>query len=162
MVTKEALRVASMKRRTQLSPAQQKLASLRICQEVFKLVDWNDVMRLNTYKALASLHEVDPMPLLQRLTKAYPHIELVVSPFHVDAEHPRGEFDVVIVPLVAFDANCNRIGMGGGWYDGYFAAHPNALKIGVAFSTQEVPTIPISPVDVPLDIVVTEKRVFKR
>lgn len=162
MVTKDALRVATMKRRIQLSPAERKLASLKICQDVFSIVDWTKVKRVNAYKALQSLHEVDPRSLLAMITKNYPRIEIVVSPFQANAQHPKGEFEVVIVPMVAFDSNCNRIGMGGGWYDGYFAAHANAIKIGVAYSTQEVPVVPISPLDVPMDIVVTEKAIFRR
>lgn len=162
MVTKEALRIASMKRRSQLSPAQRKLASLQICQELFRLIEWSNIQRLNSYKALDSLHEADPKSLLIRLSKDFPNVEIVVSPFKLDAAHPDGEFDAIIVPLVAFDAECNRIGMGGGWYDAYFAAHPNSLKIGIAYSIQEVPVVPVTPLDVPLDIVVTENKIFKR
>ena len=145
MVTKEALRVATMKRRTQLSPAQRKLASLQMCQEVFKLVDWSKVTRINSYKALESLHEADPVSLLRRISQDYSKIEIVVSPFQLNGAHPEGEFEVVLVPLVAFDSDCNRIGMGGGWYDAYFAAHPGAMKIGIAYSVQEVPVVPVSP-----------------
>lgn len=162
MVTKEALRIATMKRRTQLSPAQRKLASLQICQTVFDLVNWDNVHRINSYKALQSLHEADPVSLLRRISQEYPKIEIVVSPFQLNGKHPEGEFEVVIVPLVAFDSDGNRIGMGGGWYDSYFAAHPNAKKIGIAYSIQEVPVVPVSPMDVPLDIIVTESQVYRR
>lgn len=162
MASKEALRVSSMKRRQKLSKTDRTLASLQICQRAFDEVDWKKVKRVNAYVALETLGEVDPEPLIDRLSVEYPKIKVVVSPFRVDAEHPVGEFDVVFVPLVSFDAGCNRIGMGGGWYDGYFAAHPTALKVGLAYAVQEVKDIPISPIDVPMDMIITEKGVCKR
>lgn len=162
MSTKEALRVSSMKRRAEISSSKRTLASLLICQKVFDSVDWQSVTRVNSYQALDSLGEVVPQSLIDRLSLEFPAIEIVVSPFRVDADHPEGEFDIVIVPLVAFDKDCNRIGMGGGWYDGYFAAHPNTKKIGLAFETQKVPAVPISPIDVPLDMVVTETKTYSR
>lgn len=162
MVKKEALRVSRMKRRAELSESERTLASLKICQRLFDEIDWKKIKRINAYVALSTLGEVDPEPLLSRLKVEFPKIKIVVSPFRVDAEHPPGNFDIVLVPLVGFDSHCNRIGMGGGWYDGYFAAHPNSLKIGLAYSLQKVNEIPISPIDVPMDMIVTEKAVFRR
>ncbi len=162
MVSKEALRIASMKRRTALSPGEQTLASLKICQRVYDEIDWSSVKRLNAYKALKSLHEVDPSSLLVRIGLEHPDIDIVVSKFKIDAAQPDGEFDIILVPLVAFDGSCNRIGMGGGWYDEYLASQPGALKVGIAFSLQKVAQVPISPVDVAMDMVITEKKTFKR
>ena len=70
--------------------------------------------------------------------------------------------DLVIVPLVAFDDGCNRIGMGGGYYDRTFSflrARQSFRKpklIGVAFERQRVEHIPASPWDIPLFQVITE------
>ena len=49
---------------------------------------------------------------------------------------------VVLAPLVAFDDGGNRLGMGGGYYDRYFAAHPTALRVGVAHACQRVRRCP--------------------
>ena len=71
--------------------------------------------------------------------------------------------DVILMPLVAFDANGHRIGMGGGFYDRSLARlqHDHSwhrpLRIGVAFSWQQVPAIPAQAWDVPLDAVATEQ-----
>ena len=70
--------------------------------------------------------------------------------------------DVVIAPVVAFDANNNRIGMGGGYFDRAFAflrhrcnwRHPKLL--GVAFACQQAQRIIPNPWDVRLFGVVTE------
>lgn len=70
--------------------------------------------------------------------------------------------DVVLVPLVAFDARGNRIGMGGGYYDRTFAwrAHRTHLRrpvlIGVGFAFQRRERIDARPWDVALDAAVTD------
>lgn len=67
------------------------------------------------------------------------------------------ELDLVLVPLVAFDPNGNRLGMGGGFYDRTFESALNRPRlIGVAHSFQGVPELQAMPWDVPLDALVTE------
>jgi 5-formyltetrahydrofolate cyclo-ligase len=76
------------------------------------------------------------------------------------------DLDVVIVPLVAFDEQCNRLGMGGGFYDRCFAFRKHRRKwrkpllIGVAYDFQRVDSLQPEPWDVPLDAVVTEKECY--
>jgi 5-formyltetrahydrofolate cyclo-ligase len=66
--------------------------------------------------------------------------------------------DLVIMPLVAFDADGNRLGMGGGYYDRALARRNHRrILVGVAFSVQQSPAVPALPWDVPLDIVITEQ-----
>ncbi len=66
---------------------------------------------------------------------------------------------VLIVPLLAYDARGYRLGYGGGFYDrtleGLRAAGP-VIAIGYAFSAQEVPEVPIDATDQRLDMIVTE------
>src|SRR5262245_13024808 len=65
--------------------------------------------------------------------------------------------DVVIVPGTAFTPAGDRLGQGGGWYDGFLArVRPDCLTIGVAFSPQIVDELPVEPHDVRLDHVVTD------
>jgi len=72
------------------------------------------------------------------------------------------EPQVLIVPLLAFDARGYRLGYGGGFYDrtleGLRAREP-VLAVGFAFAAQEVPEVPIEPTDQRLNAVVTEKGV---
>lgn len=70
--------------------------------------------------------------------------------------------DVAFVPLVGFDAALNRLGQGAGHYDRALDKLPDALKIGLAWSVQQVDHIPAEAWDVPLDLVVTEQRIFER
>lgn len=65
--------------------------------------------------------------------------------------------DIVLTPLVAFDARLNRLGQGAGYYDRVLAALPAVLRIGVAWSMQRVDRLPVDPWDVPLHGVITER-----
>lgn len=66
--------------------------------------------------------------------------------------------DMLLVPLVGFDRAGNRIGQGGGFYDRWFEAHPQAMRIGIAWSVQETSPIAPDPWDMPLHAIVTEKE----
>lgn len=65
--------------------------------------------------------------------------------------------DLVIVPLLAFDAAMMRLGQGGGHYDRALSQLPNATAVGLGWSVQQAPAIAADPWDVPLHAVLTEK-----
>ncbi|MGZ9098768.1 MAG: 5-formyltetrahydrofolate cyclo-ligase [Brevundimonas sp.] len=64
--------------------------------------------------------------------------------------------DLILTPLLAFDARGGRLGQGGGYYDRTFAARPRAVRIGFAYAGQEVGELPVEPHDVRLHGVLTE------
>ena len=67
--------------------------------------------------------------------------------------------NILLVPLVAFDKNFNRIGYGGGFYDRYIKRikkNKSIITIGLAFSFQKVKKIPINKHDIKLDLVVSD------
>lgn len=65
----------------------------------------------------------------------------------------------IIVPLVAFDEQRNRLGYGSGYYDRYLQNY-KGLKIGVAFEVQKAKTIPAEKLDIKLDYIVTESSIY--
>lgn len=68
------------------------------------------------------------------------------------------QLDLVIVPLVAFDACGHRLGMGGGYYDRALAARRRRpVLAGAAFEFQRTSKVPVQPWDVPLDLIVTDR-----
>jgi len=74
------------------------------------------------------------------------------------------QLDLVVAPLVAFDRDGHRLGMGGGWYDRSFAARvgqaPPPYLVGAAFSVQQADAIAAADWDIRLDAVCTESDTF--
>lgn len=68
-----------------------------------------------------------------------------------------GTWDLVLVPLVAFDRSGYRLGYGKGYYDRLLATG-SVPTIGLAFAVQEATTLPREAHDVPLDWIVTENE----
>lgn len=103
-----------------------------------------------------------------------PDTPLVPNRFGIpEPLHHRGErrfkphsLDLVLMPLVAFDARGHRLGMGGGYYDTtlaflrYRRHWLRPARIGTAFACQEVDRLPAEAWDVPLDAIATENGVL--
>ena len=72
------------------------------------------------------------------------------------------EPSILLLPLVAFDKNLNRIGYGGGFYDRYLKKikkNKKIITIGLAYSFQKVKKVPINEYDIKLDFIVTNKKI---
>lgn len=95
--------------------------------------------------------------------------QLVFADYRPDTKLGRGSYgipqpdivrqvrpSVVLAPLVAFTADGRRLGMGGGYYDRYFASAPDARRVGIAHECQRAQHLPADVWDVPLHAVVTE------
>lgn len=74
--------------------------------------------------------------------------------------------DMLIVPMLAFDERCSRMGYGSGQFDRTFAdlkkVQPTFRAIGVAFEAQKFDLVPIDHHDYILDMVVTESHVYRK
>lgn len=130
--------------------------------------------------------EIDPRPLMSALSErglrlALPAIRAAGEPLDFrawqpgDALQPAGfgtrepgpdapmlQPDLLLVPLLAFDAAGYRLGYGGGFYDRSLArlrAAGDILAVGLAYATQRVAAVPREATDQPLDLVVTEEGV---
>ena len=72
--------------------------------------------------------------------------------------------NILLIPLVAFDKNLNRLGYGGGYYDRLIeklSKKKKIIKIGLAFSFQRIDKVPISAYDQKLDYIVTNKYIIR-
>lgn len=81
--------------------------------------------------------------------------------FEPDGEKSRLATDenaCILMPLVGFDKERNRLGYGGGYYDKYLDRHPGHKTMGIAFSFQETDMIPSEPTDRKPDIILTEEK----
>ena len=89
--------------------------------------------------------------------------ELETGPYGIRQPGPDAEElvpDILFVPLVGFTERLERLGQGGGHYDRWLAAHPEARAIGLAWDAQLVESLPVEPHDMALDAVVTPTRMY--
>jgi 5-formyltetrahydrofolate cyclo-ligase len=73
---------------------------------------------------------------------------------------------VVLLPLVAFDAGCNRLGMGKGYYDRSFAfrRYGNSSRprlLGLAHECQKAEQVAMEAWDIPLDGIITDRQWYR-
>lgn len=125
--------------------------------------------------------EADPSPLARAAVEAgcvlaLPHVTVRSEPmrflaWETEAALEAGPFgliqpstlaaellpDIILTPMLGFDAKLDRLGQGAGYYDGAFARFPDAWRVGVAWSVQQVEDLPVDPWDMPLHAVVTEQ-----
>jgi 5-formyltetrahydrofolate cyclo-ligase len=67
-----------------------------------------------------------------------------------------------VVPGLAFDADGSRLGQGGGHYDRTLPRlRPDAVRVAFCFDFQVVARVPRAPLDQPVDVIVTERRVIR-
>jgi 5-formyltetrahydrofolate cyclo-ligase len=185
---KRRLRAELRRRRRALSPRQQKQAALRLLRQVRRSALFRFSRRIAF--TLARDGEIDPLPLLhlaQRRGKAcylpvmdrlgvdrlsfrrwMPGQKLVKGAWGIpeprlaSACAPRF-LSLVFMPLVGFDSDGNRLGMGKGFYDRSFAfklrsAAARPVLLGLAHECQRVEKLEVASWDVPLGGIVTDQR----
>lgn len=183
---KHAARARARAARSALDRSHCELASLSACERALGLLELACARLVLCYAAMPE--ELDPSHLAKVLRErgvsvAYPRVEapgvlgvhvvadegsLVAGMFGIRepaADAPRVEphaVDVAIVPGVAFDEQCWRLGYGGGYYDRLLGLlRPDAARIGLAYDEQVLASIPAEEHDVRLDAVVTPSRVVR-
>ena len=88
-----------------------------------------------------------------------------VAPLRTAAERrvAAAKLDLVVVPGLAFDRQCGRIGYGKGYYDRLLhEVRGDAALVAVAFQCQIFPEVPVLPDDVRMDRIVTEESIYQR
>lgn len=185
-MSKSALRKELRKRRRALSAAQQKSASRRLYRRLVTTPLFRFSRRIAF--TMAADGEIDPSLLLataQRLGKEcyLPVLSPVGEPrlrfkrwrkgealrtnFYGIAEPRHGRYcppralSLVLLPLVGFDANGNRLGMGKGYYDRTFAFRRHSVRsrprlLGLAHECQRVDKLEVEAWDLPLDGIATD------
>ncbi|HXH72397.1 MAG TPA: 5-formyltetrahydrofolate cyclo-ligase [Mariprofundaceae bacterium] len=181
VVTKHQLRQLARERRMALGDTLRANHSAQIMERLQgELAALSPDDALLTYRAMNS--EVDTGALFQQppcrifapRTHSHEHMEWVETHpgthWHTgifgirepagDRLWHAGPTTILLCPLTAFDRSGNRLGMGKGCFDIWLAGHRPAISriIGLAFSCQEMESIPAEDHDIPLDIVITEKE----
>lgn len=174
---RQALRKQILKQRSQLSNTQQKQAALSIIQPAFDLIQHYQANHIALY--LPFNHEISPLALAEKLLAQKKLLYLpIIHPFttgnllfscfnqHTEFKAhrwgmlepkldirnivPLSQIELIFTPLVGCDKKLGRLGYGGGFYDRTFEQSPNAIRIGLAHSCQQVETLPLESWDKPL------------
>lgn len=185
--SKSALREAVIAARRRLAPADRAERSARIAERVLALEPFQRARLVGLYSAMGAevaTAAIAAACLAQGKLTAYPRstgseraLAFAVCPPSdlvpgaLGAREPpalapfadRASLDLVLVPGVAFDLRCRRLGRGRGHYDATLATLAGrAMLVGLAFELQIVDEVPFEPHDAPVDAVVTEARVVFR
>lgn len=184
---KSDLRRDKKRARRNLTHSQQQLAANSLCRLVTSSLPYLRARRVAIYWPWAG--EISPLPLLNQLSQTLkkewylPVVQdsamqfyrvdarqrLIANRFGIPEPDTKGLapikpwlLDLVVVPLVAFDGQRNRLGMGGGFYDRCFSRDHRLIKkpflLGVAHQCQAADKIPVEPWDITLDAVATDKH----
>ncbi|OEJ17438.1 5-formyltetrahydrofolate cyclo-ligase [Brachyspira hampsonii] len=82
------------------------------------------------------------------------------EPFEYCKDCDINEVSMFIIPALVFDEKCNRLGFGRGYYDNILRINKSALRIGLAYDYQILPSIPKDDNDEILDIIISESKVI--
>ncbi|MCK9278306.1 MAG: 5-formyltetrahydrofolate cyclo-ligase [Methanoculleus sp.] len=182
--TKTALRQQAKEARSLLSPSQIAEHSKIISQRLLDLLNGFETVMVYASKApevetkdlIVDLNRRGVrviVPIIERetcsLRLSYLLDPAVLLPSTFNVPEPVGhelparpeEVQAVIIPMLAFDAEGNRLGYGAGYYDRFLCRYPHPRKIGIAFSCQQAQSIPVDENDVKMDYIVTEKEIIR-
>ena len=153
--------------------------------KVYSLIKKNYLIKKSIGGYFPVNYEVDDLEILKEFAKKNYQISLPVIKKNFNMDFYKWSFDdplkinqygipepnsekliypdVILVPLVAFDNNLNRLGYGGGYYDRVIkklSKKKKILKIGLAFSIQKINSVPVTKYDKKLDYIVTDKYIL--
>jgi 5-formyltetrahydrofolate cyclo-ligase len=153
-MNKGELRALYRQIRLRMSKSEVSTKSRIICRKLLTEIDWSRYKDISVFEPIDKLNEVDIRPLLSRLENQTVNFRIVGR--NRNPRIPVHKFDLIILPCLAFDDDNYRLGWGGGFYDKFLAAQPQALKIGVCFQNGHTEKLPREPHDIALDKVMAE------
>jgi len=184
---KEELRGQLLKLRKSLSEQEFRDRSRKIVARLQSLPEFTNASTIHCYVSMNDRREVDTHTLIRQMLQTDKEVVVPITQFedgtlrHVKLDSfddlrenkwgvlepednqqvPLDELDVVIVPMVAGDMDCNRMGYGKGFYD-RFLKDVACPKIGLLFEQNILDQLPVEEFDIALDNIVTEQRVIRR
>ncbi|OGW41865.1 MAG: 5-formyltetrahydrofolate cyclo-ligase [Nitrospirae bacterium GWD2_57_9] len=180
---KKALRQGVLDARFRLTPEERRAKSREIEKRLFGLPEFQasrTVLFYASFRSEVETHDMVRRALAEGKRVVLPkvkgdHLLLFevadfdrdVKPGKWDIPEPAGgkqvqpeEIQFIVVPGAAFDLQGNRLGYGAGFYDKLLKAYPGSTA-ALAFELQILPDIPVDVHDVPMQRVVTEKRIIE-
>ena len=189
--SRQNIRKLMRERRNSLSENEQKLAGLHLCDQIKKFIKPNDIVALyldndgevSTSPTISYLqeHKIKTLlPVMHSFNKGYLNFQTYLSTDktamvknHFDILEPKlnaqqtyslSQIDYIFMPLVAFDKQGNRLGMGGGFYDKTLSKIAelefSPKLIGLSHDCQQVDALPYQDWDIPLDLIITPTKII--
>ena len=118
-------------------------------------------VRLVLPRVFPDRREMSMVEVRDLVADCVPGVYGILEPRDGLAEIPLGEIQAVLVPGVAFTASGHRLGRGGGYYDRFLRACPDAVRTALCYDEQVLPTIPLDEHDESVDLVVTPTRQYR-
>ncbi len=184
---KNALRTTLKQARANTSAHFRSASSLKICNKIRTLEPYRKAKHMALYFAIKGEVDLTPIwksaplqgkfcyfPIVNEdLTLSFlpatPATSFKTNRFGIlepeigrEQARPAEELDLIIMPMVGFDSQCLRLGMGSGCYDRTLTIKKTTSFFGVAYQFQHLDFINPEPWDVPLDAVITEKTIYWR
>lgn len=188
-LSKSQLRTHYRQKRKQLNRYQQRIASLSLCKRLKNHPSVQKSQHIALY--LPNDGEIDPTPIIDLFKQKQFYLpvilrskQLVFAPYNsrttpmkknrfgiLEPSKTQGikqgnQLDLVLMPLVAFDASGRRLGMGGGFYDRTFAFKQKHNKkvptlMGTAHHIQECPQLTTEHWDIHTEFIATDKKIVR-
>ena len=185
---KSQIRKKYKKIRSQIPKPEQKILSLKIAKQLFKIKEFKKSKGLGMY--LSKNNEVSTFLILKKslaLKKkiAAPKINLnkkgrmeffqiknltkdckegiyrLLEPKDHCPHVSKEKLELILVPGIVFDSQGFRLGSGIGFYDRFLKKCASSLTIGLTFEKTFVPSLPHEKNDIPMELVITEKNVYR-
>lgn len=159
-VDKPKVRQEYLLKRRQISTSDAFTKSELIRQKLQASINWQSILSVHIYDSQVVLNEVDTSRIIEYIRINLPQIDITIGEASPTTPLPTAKYDLILVPVVAFDAQRNRLGFGGGWYDRFLATQPQAMTTGLAYDFQRVAVIAVEAHDVRLNRVITDRGVL--
>lgn len=163
MEEKIKLRQKLQKTRQDLTRTQVEQKSEKIIKNLISYINWDEIKTINVFQTIKSNQEIEISSLLDFIKQNYMHIQISLAADKKSAllNIPEGRsYDLVVIPLIGFDRIGNRLGYGGGYYDRFLAKNNCGKAVGLAYSFQEVESLPVEQHDRKLGLIITEKEII--
>ena len=185
---KQELRARALRKRRSIDPEELAALSSRVEAHLLSMKEYKGATLVISYCAMDD--EVQTRPIIERALADGKRVAVIITdvpsktlsfseiksfeddlaPGAFGIREPKpglvrpvsiSQADIVLVPLVAWDEKGRRLGYGAGYFDRALAGATRITKVGLALESQRLAKIPESMYDVPLDIIVTERRVLR-
>lgn len=188
MAPKSSLREKYKSKRNKLTPSDVQLYTKQIHNLLFSRIMMHRFDHIHTFLPIEKQNEVSTGLIIDTLRKDFapdiyvskahedrtlthhlysPETKLITNkwgvpePENTKESFPASTFDLVFVPLLAFDKNGHRAGYGGGYYDRFLAkCNPECLKVGLSFFDAVSEISDVNEWDVALNHCVTPNKIW--